>query len=55
MIKTFIGLLVVLGLAAGAFFFASPELANKTFEKNKENVEKFVTNLREKGIKINED
>lgn len=42
-------MLVVLGFFAGAFFLASPELAKKTFDENKANVEKLVHDLKKKA------
>lgn len=48
MVKAFFGVLVVLGLASGAFWFANPELAKKTFEENKSNVEKMVDSFNKK-------
>ena len=48
MVKAFIGLLVILGLSAGMFWFASPELAKKTFDENKANVEKMVDSFNKK-------
>ena len=49
MVKAFIGLLVIIGLSAGAFFLANPELAKKTFDENKANVEKMVDDLKKKA------
>ena len=49
MVKAFLGLFVILGLSAGMFWFASPELAKKTFEENKANVEKMVDDLKKKA------
>lgn len=48
MFRVLIGLLVILGLSAGAFFLASPELAKKTFDENKANAEKLVDDLKNK-------
>ena len=49
MVKAFSAVLVVIGLAAGAFWFANPELAKKTFDENKANVEKMVEDLKKKA------
>ena len=48
MVKAFFGLLVVLGLSAGAFFLASPDLAKKTFDDMTVNAAKAVTDIQEK-------
>lgn len=48
MVKAFIGLLVILGLSAGAFFVASPELAKKTFDDMTVNAAKTATDIQEK-------
>ncbi len=49
MVKALTLVLVMVGLAAGGFWFANPELAKKTFDENKANVEKMVDNLKKKA------
>lgn len=49
MLKTFVGVLFVLGLSAGAFWFANPDLAKKTLDENKSAVEKIVDDLKKKA------
>lgn len=51
MLRALLFVLVFLGLGSGAFYWSNPELAKKTFDENKANVEKFVTDLKDKGTK----
>lgn len=49
MVKALSSVVVVIMLAAGAFWFSNPELAKKTFDENKANVEKMVDDLKKKA------
>lgn len=48
MVKALTLVLVMIGLAAGGFWFANPEVATKTFDEMTVNAAKAVTDIQEK-------
>jgi len=49
MLRVLVFVLVALGLGSGAFYWSNPELAKKTFDENKANIEKMVDDLKKKS------
>ena len=49
MLRALVFVLVMLGVGSGAFYWANPDLAKKTFEENKANVEKMVDDFKKKS------